>query len=135
MYKLKLTHNQYFEALKEDELKGLKCLQCGAMTVPPKAACDECGSTDQEVALLSGEGVIKTFTVIRVAPEGLKAPYVVVLVQLDEGPWLMGNLEGIEPDKATMRLIGKRVALGHKVVAGMKYTAGEGVVPLFSIQD
>ena len=135
MYKLKLTHTQYFEALKEDRLHGLKCLQCGAVTVPPHAVCDECGSTEQEVALLSGEGAIKTFTVIRVAPEGLQAPYVVVLVELDEGPWLMGNLGGIEPDKATMRLIGKRVTLGHKVVAGMKYTAGEGVVPLFSIKD
>jgi hypothetical protein len=123
----------YFDALKEDKLKGLKCLDCGAITVPPKATCEECGSANQEVTLLSGKGAIKTFTVIRVAPEGLQAPYIVVLIQTDEGPWLMGNLEGIGPDQATMTLIGRRVKLGHKVIGEMKYTAGEGVVPLFFI--
>ena len=127
----KLTHIEYFEALKENTLKGLKCLHCGTITVPPKATCEECASPDREVTLLSGEGSIKTFTVIRVPPEGFQAPYIVVMVQLKEGPWLMGNLDGVEPDSASMELIGKKVKLGHKVVAQMKYTAAEGVVPLF----
>jgi uncharacterized protein len=131
----RLTHSQYFAALQENTLKGLKCLDCGTITVPPKATCEECSSTKLDVTLLSGEGTIKTFTVIRVAPEGLEAPYVVVLVQLAEGPWLMGNLKGIEPNHATMSLIGRRVTLGHRVITQMKYTAGEGVVPLFSLKD
>ncbi len=131
----KLTHLQYFAALKENILKGLKCLDCGTITVPPKATCDECGSTNQEVTQLSGEGVIKTFTVIRVAPEGFKAPYVVVLTQLREGPWLTGLLNSTNPESVTMELIGKKVKLGHQVVQHMKHTAGEGVVPLFSLVD
>ena len=131
----KLTHIQYFEALKENILKGLKCLDCGTITVPPKATCDECSSTNQEVTQLSGEGTIRTFTVIRVAPEGFKAPYVVVLTQLREGPWLTGLLNSLEPESATMELIGKKVKLGHQVVQHMKHTAGEGVVPLFSLVD
>jgi uncharacterized OB-fold protein len=131
----KLTHIQYFEALKENILKGLKCLDCGTFTVPPKATCDECGSVNHEIAQLSGEGAIKTFTVIRVAPEGFKAPYIVVNVQLKEGPWLVGLLDGLDPDSATMGLIGKKVTLGHRVVEHMKYTAGEGVVPLFSLSE
>ena len=131
----KLTHIQYFEALKENILKGLKCLDCGAITVPPKATCDECGSTNQEVTQLSGEGVIRTFTVIRVAPEDFKAPYVVVLVQLREGPRLTGLLDDPQPERATMELIGKKVKMGHQVVTHMKYTSGPGVVPLFSQVD
>jgi uncharacterized OB-fold protein len=131
----KLTHVQYFEALKDNILKGLKCLDCGTITVPPKATCDECGSTNQEITQLSGEGTIRTFTVIRVAPEGFKAPYVVVLTQLREGPWLTGLLNSGEPESATMALIGKQVKLGHRVVPHMKYAAGEGVVPLFSLVD
>ena len=91
----KLTHVQYFEALKENVLKGLKCLDCGTITVPPKAVCDDCGSTNQEITQLSGDGTIRTFTVIRVAPEGFKAPYVVVLAQLREGPWLTGLLNSL----------------------------------------
>ncbi len=129
----KLTHVQYFEALKENVLKGLKCLECGTITVPPKAACDECGGVDHEVVQLTGDGTIRTFTVIRVAPEGFQAPYVVVLVQLREGPWLTGLLNGLDPDKATMDLIGQKVKLGHRVVEHMRYTAGEGVVPDFSL--
>jgi uncharacterized OB-fold protein len=131
----KLTHIQYFEALKENILKGLKCLDCGTITVPPKAVCDDCGSTNQEITQLSGDGTVRTFTVIRVAPEGFKAPYVVVLVQLREGPWLTGLLNSGDPESASMELIGKKVKLGHQVVQHMKYTAGEGVVPLFSLVD
>jgi uncharacterized OB-fold protein len=131
----KLTHAEYFASLKESHLKGLKCSDCGALTVPPKATCQECGSTNLNVTTLSGEGTIKTFTVIRVAPEGLDAPYIVVLAELKEGPWLMGNLEGVDPSAATMDLMGRRVKLGHRVVTGMRYTAGEGVVPLFSLAD
>jgi uncharacterized OB-fold protein len=131
----KLTHTQYFEALKENVLKGLKCLDCGTLTVPPKATCDGCCSDNQEVVELAGEGTIKTFTVIRIAPEGFKAPYIVVMVQLNEGPWLTGLLHGLDPDRAAMDLIGKKVRLGHQVVQHLKYTAGEGVVPVFSVLD
>ncbi len=131
----KLTHIQYFEALKENILKGLKCLDCGTITVPPKAVCDDCGGTNQEVTQLSGDGTVKTFTVIRVAPEGFKAPYVVVLTQLREGPWLTGLLNGCDPETVTMEIIGKKVKLGHQVVQHLKHTAGEGVVPLFSLVD
>ncbi len=131
----KLTHVQYFEALKENILKGLKCLECGTITVPPKATCDQCGSTNQEVVQLTGDGAIRTFTVIRVPPEGFQAPYIVVLVQLREGPWLTGLLNGLDPDQATMELIGRKVKLGHQVVEHMRYTAGQGVVPLFSLTD
>jgi uncharacterized protein len=131
----KLTHSQYFAALRENRLVGLQCLDCGGVTVPPKATCEECSSTNLEQARLSGEGIIKTFTVIRVAPQGLEAPYIVVLVELQEGPWLMGNLEGIEPDQAAMSLIGRRVMLGHREISQMNYTAGPGVVPLFSLVE
>ena len=131
----KLTHVQYFEALKQNILKGLKCLDCGTITVPPKAVCDDCGSTNQEITQLSGDGTIRTFTVIRVAPEGFTAPYVVVLTQLREGPWLTGLLKCRDPEGATMELIGKPVKLGHQVMQHMKHTAGEGVVPEFSLVE
>ena len=70
----KLTYKKYFEALKEERLLGLKCNDCSSYTAPPKLCCDKCGSTNTEVVTLSGKGVIRTFTVIRVAPEGYDAP-------------------------------------------------------------
>jgi len=132
----KLSFKDYNEALKQNKLLGLKCKQCGAITVPPKITCGQCTSADIDVVELSGKGKIQTFTTVFVAAEGREGevPYVIVLVELDEGPWLMGNLTGIEPDKATLEIMGKRVKMEHKVFPGDKYSAGDGARPLFSLE-
>jgi len=131
-----LTFKEYNEALKQNKLLGLKCQDCGAITVPPKMACRKCTSPDMEIVELTGKGKIKTFTTVNVAPEGREdeVPYIIVLVELDEGPWLMGNLIAIDPSNANMELIGKRVKMGHKVFPGDKYSAGDGASPLFSLE-
>ena len=130
----KLTFKEYNEALKEDKLLGLKCKECGVITVPPKMVCRKCASLDLEIVQLTGKGKIQTFTVNNVASEGREdeVPYTIVLVELDEGPWIMGNLAGIDPNEVTMEVIGKRVKMGHKVFPGDKYSAGEETGPLFS---
>ena len=130
----KLTFKDFSEALKSNKLLGLKCKECGAITVPPKMVCQQCASSDMEIVDLKGTGKIQTFTSINVAPEGREeeCPYIIVLVELDEGPWIMGNLSGISPTEATMEIIGKRVNMGHKVFPGDKYSAGDGARPLFS---
>lgn len=131
----KLTHRQFYEALKEERLLGLKCNTCGAYTAPPKMTCDACGSLDLEVSELQGTGEIKTFTVIWVAPEGFTAPYVVAIAQMQEGPWLMGQVEGVDPQTMPLELIGKKVLVSHKVVPAGNYTAGEGVTVAFQLQE
>jgi uncharacterized OB-fold protein len=133
----KLTSKQYNEALRQDRLLGLKCQNCGAVTVPPAMVCRQCDSPDLETTELTGRGVIRTFTTVFVAAEGRESevPYTIVMVALDEGPWLMGNLDGIDPKLASMELIGRKVRMGHKVFPGDKYSAGEGVSPLFRLSD
>ena len=132
----KLPFKDYNEALKKNKLLGLKCQDCGAITVPPKMVCRTCTSQNLEITELKGNGNIQTFTTIYVAAEGRQGecPYTVVLVELDEGPWIMGNLIDIDHDKATMELIGRRVKMGHKVFPGDKFSAGEGARPLFSFE-
>ncbi len=132
----KLTFQQYSEALKENKLLGLKCA-CGAVTAPPRTVCRKCTSADTEVVELSGKGKIKTFTTAFVAAEGREdeLPYTIVIVETDEGPWLVGNLEGLESEKVTMDIIGKRVTMKHKVFGGDKYSAGEAARPLFYLED
>ncbi|SFQ95412.1 Zn-ribbon domain-containing OB-fold protein [Desulfoscipio geothermicus] len=129
-----LTHRQYYEGLKAGKLLGLKCKNCGSYTVPPKICCAECGGTDVEVAQLSGRGEIRTFTVIRVAPEGFKAPYIVALAELEEGPWLMGNVDGLDPANTVEDITGKKVKVGHRVIPPTNYTAGEGVAVTFLLE-
>lgn len=132
----KILFSDYNEALKENKLLGLKCKQCGKITVPPKIACQECGSSDMDVAQLTGKGEIQTFTTIFVPPEGREpeTPYVIVMVKLDEGPWIMGNLGGADPEKVTLDIIGKRVTMDNAVFPGDKYSAGDGARPLFKIE-
>jgi uncharacterized OB-fold protein len=129
----KLKYKQFAEALKENKLLGLKCNRCGAYTVPPKMVCIECGSNDSGIVELSGRGTIRTFTVIRVAPDGFQAPYVVAEAELEEGPWLMGNMIGVDTNEATMGIIGKRVRVGHYIFPGDKFSCGEVVVPAFEL--
>ena len=132
----KLTFNDYNEALKKNKLLGLRCKDCGTITVPPKMACRQCTSPDLKIVELEGKGKIQTFTTVYVAPEGREneAPYIIVLVELDEGPWIMGNLIDIDPGKATMELIDKRVNMGRKIFPGDRYSAGDGTRPLFSLE-
>ena len=131
----KLIFKDYNEALKQNKLLGLKCQACGAIMVPPKMVCRQCTSPDMEIVELEGTGKIRTFTTVYVASEGREdeIPYIIVMVELDEGPWVMGNLDGIDPTQATMELIGRKVKMGHKVFPGDKYSAGEGARPLFSL--
>ena len=130
----KLTFKQYNEALKNNRLLALKCEDCGAITTPPKMVCRSCTGTNLDIIELGGKGEVVTFTTVNVAAEEREneVPYTIVMVKLDEGPWIMGNLIDIDPDEATMELIGKRVKMGHKVFCGDKYSAGDGARPLFS---
>ena len=132
----KLTFKEYSEALKKNKLLGLKCKECGAITVPPKMVCRKCASPDIEVVEVSGKGKIRTFSVVYVGAEGRQGecPYTIVLVELDDGPWIMGNLIDIDPSQVTMELIGRRVKMGHKVFPGDRYSGGDAARPLFSFE-
>jgi uncharacterized OB-fold protein len=89
-----------------------------------------------DIVELSGKGKIQTFTTVFVPPEGRESecPYVIVLAELDEGPWIMGNLTGIDPNKVTMDIMGKKVTMAHAVFPGDKYSAGDEARPLFSLE-
>jgi len=131
----KLTFKDYNEALKQNELQGLKCNACGNITIPPKMVCRHCTSPDMDIVKLSGNGEIATFCVVNVAAEGREdeCPYIIVMVQLEEGPWIMGNLSGIAPENTDMEIMGRKVKMDHKVFDGDKYSAGEGARPLFTL--
>ena len=130
----KLTYEKYKEALMGGKLLGLKCNKCGEFTVPPKKVCMECSSEDMDIVEINGKGEIKTFTVVRVPPEGFEGPYIVSMVALDEGPWVIGNIVDLDPEKASMELIGKKVTIGHKEVKGDKFSAGDGVALTFKLE-
>jgi len=82
-------------------LVGNRCLVCGECFYPARIVCPNCrrkGVLKKEV--LSGEGEIYSFTVIRSAPAGFEkyTPYVIAIIKLKEGPRVMGWVVGSRPD-------------------------------------
>jgi len=131
--KYKLPFQDYHKALIKNKLMGLKCSECGTITCPPQMSCSHCTSFDLEIVELSGKGEIKTYTTICVAAEGREseAPYIIVLVELEEGPWIMGNLYDMDPQRASLALVGEPVQLGMRVFPGDKYSDGPAARPVF----
>jgi len=129
--KYPIPYAKYQEYLKQGQFIGLKCAECGTINFPPMAVCGQCSGLEFEQVPLKGEGTIRTFTVIRVAPEGRKPPYVITMVELDEGPFVIGNLKGIPPDSADMGLIGQRVRMEANEVKGDLYSHTDSLVPVF----
>jgi len=107
---------QFFDELLNGKLIGLKCKRCGYITCPPKSTCDYCGNRELEKVQLSGKGKIVSYTTIYVAPMGYEkeVPYVVAIVELDEGPWIIGRVDINAEDAELEDLIGKRVEIFAK---------------------
>lgn len=129
-----LTYKKLIEVIeKNKQILGMSCNSCGAITFPPKAVCMKCSSRDYKTVELSGKGSVKTFTVIRVPPEGFEDEYVVGLVELLEGPNIMVNIKtDQQPD---MSIIGKKGTLGCFILPGDKYSGGRRASFLFFLDE
>lgn len=129
----KLTYNAYRDGLKEGKLLGLKCNQCRTFICPPRKVCPECQSENMDIIELSGKGEILTFTVIYVPPRGFEGPLAVATGKLDEGPWVVGNIEGVDPKSLAMDIIGRRFTVGYKEIPADDISGGERVALTFKL--
>lgn len=75
-------------------LEGLRHRTTGEIRFPPRPVQLDENPDEWEPFLLSGQGEIFSFSVVRQAPTGFDyaAPYPVALVQLDEGPLVSAQL-------------------------------------------
>jgi uncharacterized OB-fold protein len=90
----------FWAAARERRLVIPKCRSCGATWFPPTLACPSCGAADREWIEVSGRGTVFSFVVMhRVYHPAFagKVPYVVAVIELEEGPRLLSNLVGISP--------------------------------------
>lgn len=84
----------YWAAAREGRLLVQECASCGNRQWYPRALCTRCGA-EPEWLECTGQGVVHTFTVIRqMGLPGFRdeLPYVVAIVELAEGPRVMGNV-------------------------------------------
>ncbi len=91
----------YWDATREHRLLLQRCTACSAYRFYPRSICPECWSRDFTWEEVEGSGTIYSFTVVRRAPTPAFAPavpYVVALIDLDEGPRMLSNILGIDVD-------------------------------------
>ncbi|MCZ6892164.1 MAG: Zn-ribbon domain-containing OB-fold protein [Chloroflexi bacterium] len=89
----------FWDAAKRHQLSLPKCKACGQLHYFPRPFCPHCFSWDLEWVRCSGKGKLYSYVINhRPAPGSEEeAPYVIAVVELDEGPRMLSNLIDIEP--------------------------------------
>ncbi len=100
------------------------CEKCGGFTAPNRFVCN-CGNARLSWKDASGTGKVFSFTVVRRAPDPAfraEVPYVVAVIELDEGVRLLSNVVGSKPEDVRIDM----------TVRAVFETVGEGLgVPKF----
>jgi uncharacterized protein len=95
----------YWDSLNEGKLTIQKCTACGSLQHYPRPFCVNCLSSDLEWERVSGRATLFSFTIVRRAASPAFAPdlpYVLAIVELEEGPHMTGNVIGIPVEEVVV---------------------------------
>jgi uncharacterized protein len=89
----------FWEGVAEGVLRLQRCSSCDRFVYYPRALCPFCGSSELAWVEAGGGGRVHAFTVVHRAPAAYReeVPYVVALIDLDEGVRMMTRLVDVEP--------------------------------------
>ena len=113
----------FWEAAEQGELKIQHCAACGNHVFYPRPICPHCWADALEWVTASGKGRLKSFSEIwKPGHPGWvpAAPYLVGLVELDEGPTLLSHIIAKNNDVT----VGDRLAIAP-------YNIGGRILPCF----
>ena len=84
----------YWDAAREHRLVIQRCRDCQKAIFYPRSVCPHCMSDRIDWIDASGRGTIYSYVVVHRAPPAFAdlAPYIVALIDLDEGVRLMSNI-------------------------------------------
>lgn len=100
---------RYLELTPSPHLVAAECAACGARFFDEREACARCSGRDFASAVVSERGEVSTFSIVHVAPEGVRVPFVPAVVDCD-GTLVSGNIIDVPPD-ADHVFLGMRVRL------------------------
>lgn len=115
----------YWNAAREGVLRLQRCRECHTAIHYPRRWCPKCWSTALDHFDADGTGVVITYTIVHQSPfEAFDphTPYVLAIIQLDEGPTMLANIIG--PDAM-------EVAIDDPVRVRFEKRNGWTVVPQF----
>ena len=108
-------------------LIGRRCGKCSRVYFPPRSICLDCHRHSigkMDAYQLRGNGSVSTYTIVHDGDPrfGLQVPYILALIQLDEGPRLTAQLVDVAPTEVK---IGMKV---HPVFRKIGSVHTEGVI-------
>jgi uncharacterized protein len=113
----------FWDAARRGRLVIQRCQACGELRWPPLAGCPECHGRDATWDEVRPSGTIWSFVVYHRAFSAEledQIPYTVVMVQLDDGPYLVGRFDYEDrADDSERPHIGTRVAAAFTETAGV----------------
>lgn len=113
----------FWDSAAEHRLVVPRCDECGGHFFPPERLCPACGSTRWDYVESTGSGTVTACTVVYRAPSpDFEVPYVVAVVELDEGCPLLTNVVLDDPES---------VSIGMRVQVVFRDRAGGRTVPVF----
>lgn len=115
------TSRPFWEAARKHELSLQRCGGCSKFIYYPRDRCPHCFSDNLSWNRVSGRGTLYSYTVVYRASSRAfaDAPYVLAIVELDEGPRMTTNIVAPrESLKVGMPLVAffDDVAPGHTLV-------------------
>jgi uncharacterized OB-fold protein len=116
----------YWDAARERRFVIRQCKACGAKHFMPRHQCPECWSDQLEWIESPGEGSVQSYSVVHRAPTpefALNGPYVIALIDLDEGARMFANIIGEGA---------REVSIGDRVKVTFEDRGGGVLVPQFS---
>lgn len=94
----------FWDGAKNGELLLQKCSSCDHTYFPPRPFCPKCGSRDVQVIKASGKGRLYSYIINHLPAPGMKPPFAVAVVELEEGPRMMSNILECEPTPEALQL-------------------------------
>lgn len=102
-----LISKPFWDGLRVEKLLVQRCRSCRRLQHYPRPHCIVCLSQELEWAEMSGRGTVYSFTIVRRAAHPAFAadvPYVLAVIELDEGPHMTGNVVGIPAEEVRIGL-------------------------------
>lgn len=117
----------FWEGCRAHELRLQRCRACGSLRFPAGPVCLKCRSAQTDWVAASGRGNVYSWIVVRhPVPADIYAaevPYIVALVDLEEGVRMPTNLVDCEPEQ---------VSAGMPVAVTFRAVTAAVTLPLFA---
>lgn len=123
----------YLQLDGEPHLVAHECTSCGALHLDRRQRCGRCGDTRLSIRQLAPTGAIRTFTVVHRSAPDVEVPFTSVVVDLDGGGTVRGNLVEPLPHPSTITA-GDRVRVVERIV-GVDADGTEAVAYAFALKQ